>query len=148
LQRGFGEDTPVARGRRAAESTDGFPMNAAHHEFDRRAREVHARAGDALPPRLLYALQARRANAASRPAPRAHAGGWWLAGAAAAVFALAIGLRQPGPGAAPALDPAAPTLAAAPALAPPAPAVYDDGLAAPDEDPEPHRRPGPHGRHI
>lgn len=111
-------------------------MNDAHHEFDRRARKVHARAVDALPPRLLYALQARRANAASRPAPRAHAGGWWLAGAAAAVFALAIGLRQPGPGTAPALDPAAPTLAAAPALAPPEPAVYDDGLAALDEDPE------------
>ena len=107
-----------------------------HDEFDRRMRALHARAVDQVPSRTLYELQVRRTNAAAG-ATRARSlsgnGGWWLAGGLAAVFALAIGLRQPG------LDPpaaadAAPSLAAAGTAVDTA--AWEDGLAALDEDPD------------
>ena len=112
-------------------------MNDMHpDDFDRRMRAVHARAVERLPSRTLYELQVRRANAASPAVPARPAGhgrGWWLAAGLAAVFALAIGLRQPG------LDDAA-TGDPVPSLATAGEAVdaaaWDETLAALDEDPD------------
>ena len=110
-------------------------MNHTHHdEFDRRMRALHARAVEQVPSRTLYALQVRRANAGAVPGRSpAGRGGWWLAGGLAAVFALGIGLRQPGLEGAPAADATPPLAAAGTAVDT---AAWDDGLAALDEDPE------------
>ena len=110
-------------------------MNANEHDdFDRRMRALHARAVDQVPPRTLYELSVRRANAAKAPQPAPRRAGWWLAGAAAAaVFALAIGLRQPGPG--PSVDgEALPPLATVVEAA--GTADFEDGLASLEEDPD------------
>ncbi|QDW67261.1 hypothetical protein [Luteimonas granuli] len=107
-----------------------------HHDFDLRMRALHARAVEQLPSRTTYQLRMRReaaARASASGAPRS--GGWWLAAAATAVFALAIGLRQPGPGSAP--DPAGdalPPLAVATDAA--ETAAFEDSVAALDEDPD------------
>lgn len=107
-----------------------------HDDFDRRMRAVHAHAVDRLPSRITWQLAVRRDAAARAPARPAHrAGAWWLATACAAVFALAVGLRQPDPAPAPALPEAGtPTLAAA-TIAVDA-AAYGDGIAALEEDPD------------
>lgn len=104
-------------------------------DFDRDMRALHARAVGQVPPRILYALRVRRANAAGMPARPVRGGGaWWLAAAGAAVFALAIGVNRPG------LEPASidgdpmPALAAAREAA--EAAAYEEGLAAFDEDPD------------
>lgn len=106
-----------------------------HDEFDRRMRALHAQAVEQVPSRTLYELQVRRTNAAGPVPARSLVGrgGWWLAGGLAAVFALAVGLRQPGleP---PATTDAPPSLAAAGAAADTA--AWEDGLAALDEDPD------------
>jgi len=109
-------------------------MNTPHQDdFDRRMRALHARAVDQVPARALYELKVRRENAMKAPARPARRTGWWLAAAATAVFALAIGLRQPGP------DPAAGG-DALPPLAAVTEAVetleYDEGFAALEEDPD------------
>lgn len=113
-------------------------MNDTRHEdFDHRMHTLHARAVDQVPSRTLYELQVRRANAATGATatarPLARRGGWWLAGALAAVSALAIGLRQPGLERAPTADTPAPLAAAASAADT---AVWEDSLAALDEDPD------------
>lgn len=112
-------------------------MNDTRHDgFDRRMRALHARAVEQVPSRTLYELQVRRANAVAGAMPArslASRGGWWLAGGLAAVFALAIGLRQPGLEGNPAAD-APPPLAAAGTAADTA--AWEDGLAALDEDPD------------
>ena len=111
-------------------------MNDMHDDFDRRIRALHAQAVEQLPARTLYELRVRRANAASAATPArssGRAGGWWLAAGLAAVFALAVGLRQPGLDGVPASDPV-PSLAMASAAADAA--AWDDGLAALDEDPD------------
>ncbi|GGK00472.1 hypothetical protein GCM10011394_07160 [Luteimonas terricola] len=97
-------------------------------------RALHAQAVEQVPSRTLYALRVRRENAAKTPARPLHrAAGWWLAAACAAVFALAIGLRQPGLEPAPAGE-SVPTLAAATEAV--EAATYDEGFAALDEDPD------------
>lgn len=111
-------------------------MNDMHDDFDRRIRALHAQAVEQVPARTLYELRVRRANAASAATPArsaGRAGGWWLAAGLAAVFALGIGLRQPGLDGVPAGD-SPPSLAAASAAADAA--AWDDGLAALDEDPD------------
>lgn len=111
-------------------------MNDMHDDFDHRIRALHAQAVERVPARTLYELQVRRANAASAATPvrsSGRAGGWWLAAGLAAVFALAVGLRQPGLDGVPASDPV-PSLAMASAAADAA--AWDDGLAALDEDPD------------
>ena len=104
-------------------------------DFDRSMRALHARAVDQVPSRTLYALRVRRDNAAKAPArPGRHGAGWWLAAACAAVFALAIGLRQPG------LEPVSEGSATAPVLAVATgtteAASYDEGFVALEEDPD------------
>ena len=106
-------------------------------DFDRQVQALHARALEQVAPRTLHALRVRRANAAAAAhggAPGTHRRpwGWWLAAAAAAVFALAVGLRMPGTE--PAADGGLPTLAAATDAV--EAATYEDGLAALDEDPD------------
>lgn len=111
-------------------------MNDMHDDFDHRIRALHAQAVERVPARTLYELQVRRANAASAATPvrsSGRAGGWWLAAGLAAVFALAVGLRQPGLDGVPASEPV-PSLAMASAAADAA--AWDDGLAALDEDPD------------
>ena len=110
-------------------------MNANEHDdFDRRMRALHARAVDQVPPRTLYELSVRRANAARAPQPAPRRAGWWLAGtAAAAVVALAIGLQQPGQGPA-GSDDALPPLALVAEAA--GTADFEDGLASLEEDPD------------
>ncbi len=107
-----------------------------HDDFDRRMRALHAQAVEQVPSRTLYELQVRRANAAiAAPAATARrSGGWWLAAGFAAMFALAIGLRQPGPDPVPADGEALPSLATATEVA--QAATYEDGLVALDEDPD------------
>ncbi|MGY1459670.1 MULTISPECIES: hypothetical protein [unclassified Luteimonas] len=109
--------------------------NTRQDDFDHDMRALHARAVEQVPPRTLYALRIRRENAAKAPArPGRHGAGWWVAAACAAVFALAIGLRQPGLEPLPATGDPVPTLAAV------AEAVeagsYDAGFAALEEDPD------------
>ena len=106
-------------------------MNEMHHDFDRRMRAVHARAVGQVPSRLAYQLRVRQANATASapPAPRR---GWWLA-AAAAVFALAIGLRMPGLDA-PRTDGSLPPLAAVAEAADTA--AFEDSAIALEEDPD------------
>ena len=103
-------------------------------DFDRDMRALHARAVEQVPPRTLYALRVRRENGTQAPARPVRATGWWLAAACGAVFALAIGLRQPG------LEPAPAPGASMPALAAVAEAAeaasYDEGFVALEEDPD------------
>ena len=107
-------------------------MNDTHDDFDRRMRAVHARAVAQVPSRLAYQLRSRRVNAATAARP-AQGGAWWLAAAAAAVFALAIGLRLP------ALDAPAPA-EDLPPLAAVTDAVddaaFEDSAVALEEDPD------------
>lgn len=112
-------------------------MNDTHHDdFDRAMRAVHARAVAEVPSRTLYELRVRRANAAAATVapPRRRMGGLWLAGGLAAAFALAIGLRQPGPEPLPAGSDALPSLAAASDAV--EAAAWDENLATLDEDPD------------
>jgi hypothetical protein len=103
-------------------------------DFDRTLRALHARAIEQVPSRTLYELRVRRANAAKAPARLlVTRGGWWLAAASAAVFALALGLRQPGPAPVPGGE-VLPSMAAATEAV--EIAAYEDGLAALDEDPD------------
>lgn len=111
-------------------------MSDTHDEFDRRLRAVHAQAVAQVPPRTLYALQVRRGHAASpaTPArPGLRPGGWWAAAGLAAVFALAIGLRQPALEGAPVDAVPAPLAAAGTAIEA---AAWDEGLATLEEDPD------------
>lgn len=112
-------------------------MNDKHHDdFDRRMRGLHASAVAQVPARTLYELRVRRANANAAAAPARsgrRAGGWWLAAGFAAVFALAIGLRQPGVEAPPAGE-ALSSLAAVTEAA--EAAALEDSLAALEEDPD------------
>ncbi|MEN1930100.1 hypothetical protein WCE37_14060 [Luteimonas sp. MJ250] len=110
-------------------------MNDQHHgDFDRRMRALHAHAVEQVPSRTTYQLRIRREAAARAPAAR-RSGGWWLAATATAtaVFALAIGLRQPDPS-------SLPGGSDIPALATATEAVqaadYDESFAALDEDPD------------
>jgi len=105
-----------------------------HDDFDRTMRALHAQAVDQVPPATLYALRVRRGNAARAPARPRRPGGWWLAAAGMAVFALAIGLRQPGMDPGPAAADPLPALALANAAV--EAATYDETLAALDEDPD------------
>ncbi|MGY0613322.1 MULTISPECIES: hypothetical protein [unclassified Luteimonas] len=106
-----------------------------HDDFDRRMRLLHARAVEQVPSRTTYQLRIRREAAARAPASRGGSRGWWLAAAATAtaVFALAIGLRQPEPSFLPA-DGDVPALASA-AEAVQA-ADYEESFATLDEDPD------------
>ena len=104
-----------------------------HDDFDRRMRALHAQAVEQVPSRTLYELGVRRANAAHARPRVARRAGWWLAAAASAVFALAIGLQLPGP--APAGDDASlPPLAAVTGAV--ETIAYEDGLTTLDEDPD------------
>lgn len=108
--------------------------NHEHDDFDRRMRALHAHAVDRVPSRTVYELGVRRANAANAAPRPAHRSGWWLAAATAtAVFALAIGLRQPGP-ATDIDDDALPPLAAVAGAV--ETIAYEDGLATLEEDPD------------
>ena len=114
--------------------TDGTNAAADRH-LDRVARALHAQAVEHVPARTLRQLRARHAPAVLvRPRP-VRAFGWVAAAACAAVFAVAIGLRQ---------EPVAP--AAAPVVAADAATrggdapvsgndAYADALASFDEDP-------------
>lgn len=106
------------------------------HEFDRAARALHAQAVAQVPARTLRQLRARRAPAPERAHPM-RAFGWAAAAACAAVFAVAIGLRQ---------EPVAPGSTEPPTVAADVPAAasddavagddaYADALASLDEDP-------------
>ena len=120
--------------------TDG-PRAAADQHLDRVARALHAQAVGHVPGRTLRQLRARRAPAApartrSMRTPM-RTFGWAAAAACAAVFAVAIGLRQQpvaptGPPAVAAVD--------APASGDDAPAsdndAYADALASLDENPD------------
>ena len=114
----------------------------AHADFDRRMRALHAEAVAQVPARTLYQLRVRAAASARGPVPapgqdrakartRPHAG-WWLAAASAAVFALALGLRDPAP--LPSVDDTLPPLASVAEAA--NAAEFEDGLAALEEDPD------------
>lgn len=107
-----------------------------HDDFDRRMRGLHASAVAQVPSRTLYELRVRRANAAAAPATRSghRMGGWWLAAGLAAVFALAVGLRQPGVEVPSADGEALPPLAAVTEAA--EAAALADSLAALEEDPD------------
>lgn len=107
-------------------------MNGMHDDFDRRMRAVHARAVEQLPSRLAYQLRVRQANATTSTRP-AYRGAWWLGAAAAAVFALAIGLRMPGPDATQ-VDEGLPPLAAVAEAADTA--AFEDSAIALEEDPD------------
>lgn len=104
---------------------------AADTHVDRVARALHADAVAHVPARTLRQLRAPRAAAA--PARAVRTFGWAAAAACAAVFAVAIGLRQ---------DPVAPT-AGRPATIVATDArdsgsgndAYADALASLDEDP-------------
>ncbi|MBB6599871.1 hypothetical protein [Luteimonas sp. MC1825] len=66
-------------------------------DFDRKVRTLHAQAVRQVPTRTLEQLRIRRARGLSpAPARGARIAGWSLAAACTAVFALAVGLRQPG----------------------------------------------------
>lgn len=125
--------------------------------FDRYARGVHARALDQVPAGTVHALAARGARGRSRwvaGPQRAKSGGWLLAGGFAAVSALAVTLYLPGalkgPGNGPADSSPTSTLATdgapfdatrssgarAAALPPVGAGLWEDGLAALDEDPD------------
>src|SRR5688572_18230065 len=109
----------------------------AQDDFDRRMRALHQQAVAQVPARTTHQLRVRRAAAAQAPARqpgarRASGAGWWLAAASAAVFALALGLRDPAP-LTPA-DDALPPLAAVAEAADTA--AFEDGFAALEEDPD------------
>ena len=109
-------------------------MTTRQDDFDRQARALHARAVQQVPPRTLEQLRIRRTrgmSTAAAPSRGPRVAGWSLAAACAAVFALAIGLRQPGieqaPAASDAVLAAASDSAGNPAYEP---------FAALDEDPD------------
>jgi hypothetical protein len=102
-------------------------------ELDRIARTLHADAVAHVAPRTLAQLRARRSQSAPRPGPLARPRmlGWGLAGAFAALFAVAVGLRME--------LPASSTADSAPVADAGAPIAGDDALeayAALDEDPD------------
>ena len=107
-------------------------MTTRHDDFDRQARALHAQAVQQVPSRTLEQLRIRRARGMSTaPAPSRgpRFAGWTLAAACTAVFALAIGLRQPGIDQMPAANGAAPLATAD--------SVTDyEAFAAFDEDPD------------
>jgi hypothetical protein len=103
---------------------------------DRRARALHAEAVARVPGPTLLQLQAHRMRARHVPArpPRGLA---WAAGAAfAAVFAVAVGLRPPTPGADAAADAVATTEPESTYAGAGAPDGLNDAFAALDEDPD------------
>lgn len=111
--------------------TEHDPGAAADAHVDRVARALHAEAVAHVPARTLRQLRAPRADTASARGVRGF--GWMAAAACAAVFAVAIGLRQ---------DPAAST-SDQPAVIVATEAAdggqgndaYADALASLDEDP-------------
>ncbi|MBJ6981246.1 MULTISPECIES: hypothetical protein [unclassified Luteimonas] len=107
-------------------------MTTRQDDFDRRARALHAQAVQHVPSRTLEQLRIRRTrgmSSAAVPARGARIAGWSLAAACTAVFALAIGLRQPGIEQAPAA-PLATT------SGPDAAAETYEAFATLDEDPD------------
>ena len=111
-------------------------MTTRQDDFDRQARALHAQAVRQVPSRTLEQLRIRRArgmSTASAPARGPRFAGWTLAAACTAVFALAIGLRQPGLEQAPA-EPGAALLAAT--AAPATGADSYETFATLDEDPD------------
>src|SRR5690606_15092398 len=122
MQRGLGEDTPVARPPGVATGTGGLDMTPETQAFERRARAAHQAAVQALAPRVRaqLRLRARQATAGGGP-DRAPRWGW----IAAPALALALAFALPWPGTRDDPAPAPAPVAAAPAVEVAAPLEQD-----------------------
>src|SRR5690606_23671300 len=113
MQRGLGEDAPVARTGGAATATGGFRMNNDNRDarFDAAMRQLHASAVDRVSGRTRLRLQQAPRTAPATPLPQPHRLAWPLAASFAAALALMVGVQlwnEPAPApAAPAATPVA-----------------------------------------